>query len=501
VATVAAATGEVFVGVDEQGSLGKEPGRGKVLRCIDTDGDGAADEITEFARMDHPRGLIYDNGSLWVLHPPLLSVYHDTDGDGVADSSRVLIEGISTDEVANRGADHTTNGIRMGVDGWIYIAVGDFGFQHAVGADGTTLSRRGGGVVRVRPDGSDIEIYSWGQRNIVDVAIDPLMNLYTRDNTNDGGGWDIRLSHVMQTAHYGYPSLYLNFSEEIMPPLADYGGGSGCGVMYFQDDRWPVPFNDQLLTCDWGRSEVFAHRLPANGATFDAHQEPFITIPRPTDIDADASGRLYVSSWKNGQFNYDGPNIGFVAMVTPIDFVPHPVPEVADLSEAELVDLLRHPADAMRQHVQRELLRRLAADGNHGPTTERLSALAADEAASRAARVIALWTLRQASWEAFAASVEQLLADAELTEHVIRAAADEPELVTAKMKAAIRGQLTAGDPRVQRPRRSLLDGCRTWRRHRCCSRWRAAGSLSMSRRRAKPLRNRSMTGGCPILSG
>jgi hypothetical protein len=84
VCLTAAATGEVFVGVDEQGSLGKEPGRGKVLRCLDTDGDGKADDITEFARMDHPRGLIYDNGSLWVLHPPLLSVFHDHDGDGVA---------------------------------------------------------------------------------------------------------------------------------------------------------------------------------------------------------------------------------------------------------------------------------------------------------------------------------------------------------------------------------------------------------------------------------
>jgi putative heme-binding domain-containing protein len=294
-----------------------------------------------------------------------------------------------------------------------------------------------------------MEIYSWGQRNIVDVAIDPLLNLYTRDNTNDGGGWDIRLSHVMQTAHYGYPSLYINFSEEIMPPLADYGGGSGCGAMYFQDDRWPVPFNDQLLTCDWGRSEVFAHRLPANGATFDAHQEPFITIPRPTDIDADASGRLYVSSWKNGQFNYDGPNIGFVAMITPIDFVPHPVPEVADLEEAALVQLLRHPADAMRQHVQRELLRRLGDGGSHLETLAGLRDLALDASPSRATRTIALWTLRQASWNAFAESFEALLAEEELTEQVIRAVAEEPQAATPVMIAAIRGRLSAPQPRIQ----------------------------------------------------
>src|SRR5438477_3783397 len=47
-----AATGEVFVGVDENGSLDAKAGRGRVLRCVDTDGDGRADEVTVFATMD-----------------------------------------------------------------------------------------------------------------------------------------------------------------------------------------------------------------------------------------------------------------------------------------------------------------------------------------------------------------------------------------------------------------------------------------------------------------
>ena len=417
VCITASVNGEVFVGVDEQGSLGKEPGRGKVLRCVDTDGDGAADDIRVFAKMDHPRGLIYvgggaswtdaaksgvagvgarnernpgddsaniersgasrassvqprppengetvspNGGSLWVLHPPFLSVYHDIDGDGVSDDSEVLIKGISTNEVAKRGADHTTNGITMGIDGWIYIAVGDFGFHKAVGKDGTTLSKRGGGVVRVRPDGTEMEIYSWGQRNIVDVAIDPYMNIFTRDNTNDGGGWDIRLSHIMQTANYGYPSLYKNFTEEIMPPLADYGGGSGCGAMFFHDERWPKPFNNILLTCDWGVSKVFSHDLPKNGATFDAQQSDFLKLPRPTDICADGSGRMYVASWKNGKFNYDGPNIGFVAMVKPSGFVPKPVPDLSDVwtgDMSQLFDACRHPSAVVRLAAKHEFLR------------------------------------------------------------------------------------------------------------------------------------------------
>jgi putative membrane-bound dehydrogenase-like protein len=443
--------GEVFVGVDEQGSLGKDPGRGKVVRCIDTDGDGMADKFNDFAKMDHPRGLVYDNGSMWVLHPPFLTVYRDTNSDGTADESEVLIEGISTEEVNKRGADHTTNGIRMGIDGWIYIAVGDFGFNKAVAKDGTTLSKRGGGVVRIRPDGTEMEVFSWGQRNIVDIAIDPSMNVFTRDNTNDGGGWDIRLSHVMQTANYGYPSQYINFTDEIMRPLADYGGGSGCGALYFQDDRWPAPFNDILLTCDWGRSEVFSHKLPLNGATFDAQQDTFLTIPRPTDADADASGRLFVTSWKNGGFSFERPDVGFVAMITPENFVAHPAADLKNLEDAALVQLLRSPSDALRLASGRALALRAHSSqisNLKSQIAEGLVALAKDRTASQHSRIAAVWTLQQASWDAFKAAFGSLLIDAELREHVIRAATDRKSQIDKGHSSPIFSKLDDSNPRV-----------------------------------------------------
>ena len=442
VCLTAAATGEVFVGVDEQGSLGKEPGRGKVLRCLDTDGDGVADQVNEFAKMDHPRGLIYDHGSLWVLHPPYLTLFRDTDGDGVSDESEVLIEGISTNEVKRRGADHTTNGIRMGIDGWIYIAVGDFGFHRAVAKDGTTLSKRGGGIVRIRPDGTEMEVYAWGLRNIMDVAIDPYMNVFTRDNTNDGGGWDIRLSHILQSANYGYPSLYKNFTTEIMPPLADYGGGSGCGSMFFQDDRWPVGYRRLLLTCDWGRSEVFSHDLPARGATFAAQQDTFLKLPRPTDIDVDASGRMYVSSWKNGKFSYGGPNVGFVAQVIPADFVPKPVPEVNGMAPEALVELLTHPSAAMRMHVQRALLRTPA-------SAEALARFAADGAKPLVSRVAAIYTYKQLLGKRANAELRQLASDAQIREHCIRALADRKAQVAEDDWQFLLTALQDASPRVR----------------------------------------------------
>src|SRR5262249_20419541 len=163
VALAAAPTGELFVAVDEQGSIGRTPGGGKVLRCVDKDGDGKVDEVTVFARMDHPRGLIYQGGRLWVLHPPYLSVYHDG-GKGVAERSEVLVTGLTSDMIDRRGGDHTTNGIRLGLDGWIYIAVGDYGCPVARGKDGSTVTMRGG-ILRVRPDGTDLEVFATGLRN------------------------------------------------------------------------------------------------------------------------------------------------------------------------------------------------------------------------------------------------------------------------------------------------------------------------------------------------
>ena len=445
VCVTAAPTGEVFIGVDEQGSLGKEPGRGKVLRCIDVDGDGSADKINEFAKMDHPRGLIYDDGSLWVLHPPFLSVYHDEDRDGVADRHETLITGISTDQVAKRGADHTTNGIRMGIDGWIYIAVGDFGFTKAEGSDGTILSRRGGGIVRVRPDGTEMEVYCWGLRNILDVSIDPYMNIFTRDNTNDGGGWDIRVSHILQTANYGYPSLYKNFSDEIMPPLADYGGGSGCGTMYLHDTRWPEPFGDAFYSCDWGRSEIYRHNLPANGATFDPHQEVFVKIPRPTDIDMDGSGRMYVSSWKNGKFAYDGPNIGFVAQITPKNFLPKPFPDLKSASDAELVKLLDSPSAVHRLHCQREVLRR----GSTDLLATMLITLARSAEATLAGRVAAIFTLKQLDAPLINAELVKLSTIDELREFALRALTDRKSQLEGVPVAVFTKALLDENPRVR----------------------------------------------------
>ena len=352
--------GSLFVGIDKTGSLGLQKKMGSVVRCIDTKGDGIADKFQTFCEVDHPRGLFFHAGKLIVLNPPFLTAFYDDDGDGKADRSEILVKGISTDMNEKRGADHTTNGFRLGIDGWLYIAVGDFGFTKAVGKDGKSLTMHGGGVIRVRPDGTELEIVSEGQRNIYDVAVSPLMEIFTRDNTNDGDGWDSRLTHVVPLVHFGYPSLFVHFGDEIIQPLADYGGGAATGALFLSEPNMPAGFGDTLYTVDWGRGAVYRHLLHKNGATYKdkLEQKVFVNIPSPTDMDVDGSGRIYVSSWRGGGFSFSNPNVGFIARMTPKNWKYEPFPDLAKMKDGELIDQLRSPSHYRRQYAQLEILKR-----------------------------------------------------------------------------------------------------------------------------------------------
>ncbi len=145
--------------------------------------------------------------------------------------------------------------------------------------------------------------------------------------------------------------------------------------MFLQDERWPERYRGSLLTGDWGRSEVYRHDLQPAGATFRASQEVFLKIPRPTGMDKGADGRLFVASWRGGEASvYVGPQVGFIACITPpgLQVKSVPNPEEADL--AWLIDGLCGSALARQFACQREIIRR----GRSPEATRALAALASD---------------------------------------------------------------------------------------------------------------------------
>lgn len=451
-----APTGEVYVGVDMIGSLGKEQGKGHILKLIDKDNDGKMDQHIDFAEVDNPRGIIVQGSQVFVLHTTFsketkqatgmdLVVFEDKDGDGKADGpEKPLIEHISNAKyIRERGTDHATNGIRMGIDGWIYISVGDFGFHDAVDRTGKKLTMLGGGILRVRPDGTEMEVYTHGTRNVYDVAIDPYMNVFTRENTNDGGGWNVRFSHHIQSGEYGYPVLFQNFTDEIIPALADLGGGSGTGALFMDEPNWPEQYNHVPMMADWGRSMLYIHRVTADGPTFTQKDEEFIKLPQITDLDVDGSGRLYLSAWDGAGYS-GSPDKGYIVRAVPNNWTYKAFPDVKKLSVKKLTELLKSNSAVARLNASQELISR-----NNKQATETALKTASDQNLALDVRIAGLFTYAQLAKENGIAALVGFTKDNALKEFALKALADRKTFIDKVPVEPFLEGLKDSSPRVQ----------------------------------------------------
>lgn len=418
----AAANGDVYISSDPNGSIGHDPEFGKIIRARDNDGDGKADEFVDFVpRVPSPRGGQFVGDTFYLIHPPYLSAYRDTTGDGVADENKVLVKGFGWGIEHPRGADHTTNGVRMGIDGWLYVAVGDFGMPKAVGADGKAYTLWGGGVVRVRPDGSEMEPYSLYVRNICDIAITPTMDMFSRDNTNDGKGWNTRFHHFVPMGDHGYPRLYQNFADEIVTPLKDFGGGSGTGALALNEPGFPEEYRNAIFTADWTTGNIYQHPMKPMEATYEIDQQVFHKLPRAIDIDVDGSSRLYLADWRNGRFKYDETQkIGMVHQVLPPEWKKTEFPDLKKLDDAELVELIGSDSAVMRLEAQREMIAR----GEKVVFAEKLFAMAKDSDTDLFKRVAAIFTFKQIYGAGSTKYLAELVEDEVVREYALRAMAD-----------------------------------------------------------------------------
>lgn len=301
--------GSLYVAVDYMTGLGTEIVRRDEIRLIeDTNGDGYADKATVFAAgFNSIEGLTYYNGAVYVMHAPFLTVLRDTNGDGLADQRRDLLCGLGLKPEDNPVRLHCANGLVGGHDGWLYLALGDHGCNVSR-PEGDHLVLEGGGILRCRPDGRDLHVFASGLRNIYDVALDEDLNVFVRDNENDGGDYKIRVCHSFFGADHGYPYLYHERPAEALPPLADLGLGSSAGGLCYLESQFPADFRGNLFFCEWGRAVVRyqpqragAGFAPLKELTFAAGADDDPYGFKPTDLVVDHDGSLMVADWADGQ--------------------------------------------------------------------------------------------------------------------------------------------------------------------------------------------------------
>lgn len=311
-------------------------------------------------------GMAWRDGALYVMHMPYLSVFRDKDGDGKADEREDLFTDLGVKPGApNDMNDHIVSGIQFGMDGWLYIAVGDKGVPLAHGPDGREVQLVGGGVLRCRPDGTEIEVYSSGTRNHLEPNLDEADRIFTYDNTDDGDGWWTRVTYHIDGGYYGYPYDYHKYQYRMLPRIEEYGGGSPCGGVVYREDRWPEGFRGRVLWSEWGKREVAAFRFEKDGAGYKIGDVAKLVEAgpvgdfRPLDLALSPDGvTLYIADWGMGGWGNKTEKLGRVYAVSPKSPAAASPRIPLDSAPAKLIEGLASPSYGERIAIQAELVRR-----------------------------------------------------------------------------------------------------------------------------------------------
>jgi putative heme-binding domain-containing protein len=285
---------------DPQGTHVKNS-RDAIKILEDTDGDGRADKVTDFADgLNIPTGVVpwhkpeHKAGCIaWSI--PNIWYFADTDGDGKADLRQVVFGPL--------GYEKDTHGMcssfRLGPDGWIYATHGFNNTSHFKARDGSTLDLHSGNVFRFRPDGSRVEPWTHGQVNPFGLCWDRYGNLYSADCHS------APIYQLIRGAHYpsfGKPHDGLGHA----PVMCSHTHGSTgiCGIAYIDGGIWGPEWEDHLFVGNVVTSKINHDHITFTGSTPKANEMPdFLTSDdpwfRPVDIQLGPDNALYIADFYN----------------------------------------------------------------------------------------------------------------------------------------------------------------------------------------------------------
>lgn len=321
--------------------------------------------LSIYARnLPHARMLAISNaGDLLVSQPrdgQVTLLMRDNNGDGLPDGRRVLIDGLNrphgidldqdrgwlyiaesdavgrirfngqTGEVSGRyhtiltdlddSGSHWSKSLSLGPDGWLYLSAGSS--CNVCVEDNQQRAT----IMRVRPDGSDFQIYASGLRNSVGMDWAPWdQSLYATDNGRDWLGDDFppcELNKIVKNGFYGWP--YINGFAQLDPDLGEdqqarlttahspvhgfRAHNAPLGIRFLRHSALPKEFQRTALVAlhgSWNRSEPDGYKVVALRWRDDAsiEERDFLSgflqgrdvIGRPVDIAEGPRGEIFIS--------------------------------------------------------------------------------------------------------------------------------------------------------------------------------------------------------------
>lgn len=285
-----------------------------VLRLDDSNGDGILDERTLFTPgFGETNGIAFsEDNTLYIASRGQVTTAADSAGDGVADLTSVVVDGLPN------GA-HQANGMAFGPDGKLYITNGST-CDECIQAD-----ERSATILQANPDGSELRVFASGLRNPYDLAFDARGRLWATDNGSDGGEFPFcasidELNLIEDGNDYGWPyGTACDPFASGTPPVASLGLHTGStGIDAYDAGHFPAEYRGDLFLTLWGTFEfesdtpqgLYRARVGDSGGALSVEIEEFgLGFVRPIDVVTDRDGTLLVLDFGGALYRivYTGP--------------------------------------------------------------------------------------------------------------------------------------------------------------------------------------------------
>ena len=261
----------------------------------DTDGDGVPDKIHVYAEgLNIPMGVAKVKKGVLGFSIPNIYLFEDTDGDGKSDKREIAYS-----EFGFRDTHGMASSFRPWVDGWVYACHGFNNDSSVKGSDSSPVAMNSGNSYRVKPDGSHIEQWTWGQVNPFGLAFDQWGNLYSSDCHTKPAFMLLRGAYYPS---FGKPHDGLGFGPEMMDHL--HGSTGIAGIVVYDADHLPTEYRGNLLIGNPVTGRINRDKLEQHGSSYRAIEQPdFLSCDdrwfRPVDIAIAPDGSLYVADFYN----------------------------------------------------------------------------------------------------------------------------------------------------------------------------------------------------------
>jgi len=254
----------------------------------DVDGDGVADAATVFARgLFIPTSVLPGDGGVYVCNSTEILHLSDTNGDGKADKTRVVLSGFGTEDT-----HQTIHSLRWGMDGFMYINQSIYIHSHVETPYGV---RRlgGGGIWQFNPQTLQLEVFTRGFVNPWGHHQDAWGQSFATDGAYHEG------------INYTFPGGTFLHSG-ITPILTGLNPGSPkhCGLEILSGRHLPEDWQGNHITNDFRGHRVCRFVVTENGTGYLSQEQTELIKTnhvwfRPVDVKMGPDGAIYIADWYN----------------------------------------------------------------------------------------------------------------------------------------------------------------------------------------------------------